>query len=105
MSTALQLHVLIFQKGENWIAQVLEKDLTAHGPTAYAALAAIQLVVQTHVNFDTRHRREPLSSLGEAPPEYWKAYEHAEPMLVDEESPFSPADIRPALTREPIHPF
>src|SRR5688572_28429560 len=104
MSANLQLHVLIFQKGDNWIAQVLEKDLVAHGPTAYAALAAVQLVVQTHVNFDTRNRRPPLSSLREAPPEYWRAYDNAEPMLLDSDSPFFPADIRPALSREPIHP-
>jgi hypothetical protein len=96
--------VLIFRQGDQWVAQVLEKDMNAHGPTAYAALAAVQLVLQTHVNFDTRHRREPLSRLRQAPAEYWRAYEDAEPLLLDSESPYLPAHMRPAVARESIHP-
>jgi hypothetical protein len=81
MPEVLRFKALLFREGENrWIAQILEKDMAAHGPTEYAALAAVELVLQAHVNFDAKHQRVPLSRLKPAPKVYWDAYEHAEPL-------------------------
>ena len=102
MSGTLELHVIIFREGDQWVAQVLERDMTAHGPTEYAALAAVQLVLQVHVNFDTRQQRVPLSRLKRAPEAFWRAYEHADPLPLPSDS-LQPAQIHPAVSRELIH--
>ena len=124
----LALRVLIFEDVPGtWVAQVLEKDMAAHGPTAYAALAAVQLVLQAHVNFDTRHNlqrsrfpdawvalqahvnfdtrhnRQPLSRLKQAPDVYWRAYERAEPLTIPLDAPILlPAHISAAVSKESI---
>lgn len=102
--SGLELRVLLFRRqgDDQWVAQVLEKDMTAHGETEYAALAAVHLVLQTHVNFDARQQRVPLSRLRPAPEMYFRAYEHAEPLDVPAESDLRPAHIRPAITHESI---
>ncbi len=102
MSETLTLRVVIFREGDQWVAQVLEKDMSAHGPTEYAALAAVQLVLQAHVNFDTRQKRSPLSMLSRAPEAFWRAYEKADPLSLSSD-PFQPAQFHPAVAREPIH--
>ena len=98
----LTLHIIIFREGDQWVAQVLERDMAAHGPTEYAALAAVQLVLQAHINFDTRQQRIPLSRLNRAPEAFWRAYENAEPLPLSPDS-FQPAQIHPAVSRERIH--
>lgn len=99
----LELRVLLYRDGsERWIAQALERDMSAHGPTAYAALAAVQLVLQTHINFDTRLQRIPLSRLRPAPQAYWRAYEGAEPLPLLNETSMTPAHLRPAVSQQPV---
>jgi len=100
----LRLRVLLFRQADDvWVAQVLEHDMAAHGPNEYAALAAVQLVLQAHVNFDTRLQRPPLSRLQAAPAEFWDAYNHAEPLRMPDETPiFQPAHIVAAVSKDPV---
>jgi hypothetical protein len=70
VSSSLQLKVVIFQEGPAWVAQVLERDMAAHGGTPYAALAAIQQVLFAHTAFDETFQRPPLSRLKRAPQVY-----------------------------------
>ena len=101
MSTGgLTLNVLVFEDAPGrWVAQVLEKDMTAHGPNEYAALAAVQLVLQAHVNFDTRHNKTPLSRLKPAPDVYWRAYRTAKPLPIPPNE-MAPAHIEAHVTHE-----
>lgn len=103
MSGQLQLHVLIFQERDTWVAQALEKDMAAHGPTPYAALAAVEQVLQAHVNFDTRYQRQPLSRLNRAPEVYWKAFESAEPLQPPTLQLMHPAIIEAAISKDPVN--
>ena len=103
MTHPLELRVLIFEEDAGrWVAQALEKDMAAHGPTAYAALAAVQLVLQSHVNFDTRLERTPLSRLGRAPQPYWDAFERAEPLPMPDAQPLLAAHLIAAISRQPV---
>src|SRR5690348_4510406 len=98
--TSLALRVVIFQEGSTWVAQVLERDMAAHGPTPYAALAAVQLVLQAHVNFDTLHRRAPLSALDPAPDVYVRAFEAGKPLAIPAPQPLLPAHIIAAISND-----
>lgn len=103
MRGELQLTVLLFQEGSAWVGQVLEHDMAAHGPTVHAALAAVQLVIQAHVNFDTRHKRQPLARLNRAPDVYWKALERATPLPKPDAVPMMhPARINASITNETV---
>lgn len=97
-SSELRLRVLIFQEQEdgNWVAQVLEKNIAAHGPTPYSALAAVQLSLQAHAVFDTRHQRVPFSRLKPAPAVYFDAFKRATPLPPPSGKP-TPEPMQPAL--------
>lgn len=96
--------MLLFVEGGTWVAQVLEKNLAAHGPSPYAALAAVELVLQGHVNFDTRQRREPLSRLKPAPEHFWTAFESARPLpLPKPGTGLLPAHIIAAIADDTVH--
>jgi hypothetical protein len=103
MSSQLRLTVVIFREEDTWVAQVLEHDMAAHGKTPYAALAAVQLVIQAHVNFDTRNQRVPLARLKRAPDVYWNAFKRAEPLQKPDLLPLlHPAVIEAAIANETI---
>lgn len=105
MAGSLRLRVLIFEDGPGvWVAQVLEKDMAAHGPTPHAALKAVQLVLQAHVNFDTRLKRPALSMLEPAPQEFFEAYDEAEPLAIpSEQTSRLPAFMTAAIGSNPVH--
>jgi len=98
----LSLNVLIFQEGGSWVAQVIEHDMAAHGDSPYAALSAVFLVIQTHVNFDTRHRRKPFSNLKPAPDVYRQALKNARPLTPPQFPQMPPALIHAAITNESV---
>src|SRR5215467_3369552 len=101
MTTQRTLTVLLFEEITGvWVAQVIEKDIAAHGPSMEAAFVAVQAVVQAHVNFDTRHHREPLSLLAPAPEPYRQALEHAQPVVLsNDRSMFMPAHMHTVVSR------
>src|SRR4051794_31588234 len=102
MRPELHLHVLVFREGETWVAQVLERDIAAHGASPYSALAAVKLLIQSHANFDTRHQRQPFSRLDRAPDVYWRALERARMLPQPERVLMHPAAISASITDEPI---
>lgn len=105
MTPQRTLTVLLFEELPGvWVAQIIEKDMAAHGPSMEAAFVAVQAVFQAHVNFDTRHNREPLSLLTPAPKAYWLALEDAEPVVLSSDrSMFLPAHMNAVVSRTPIH--
>jgi hypothetical protein len=101
MNQELHLTVLLFLQGESWVAQVLEHDIVAHGATEYAALATVQLAIQAHVNFDTRHQRQPFSLLPRAPQHCWDVARTAKPLEIPPRSQF-PAIIDARVAEETV---
>ena len=75
--------------------------MAAHGATPHAALSAVLLVIQAHVNYDTLNQRTPLSRLSEAPRVYWDALEKAKP-LAPPKQVFAPAIVEARITQEPL---
>lgn len=100
-----QINVLLYEGAEHvWVAQGLEKNLVAHGPTPAAALANIKTVLQLRVNFDCLHKRDPLGRLQPARDIYWAAKQHATLFHSDEDatSVLLPIHVRAFKTDCPI---
>ena len=56
------------------MARSLERDISAAGRTAEAAVESLLSIAEAHIAFDSRHGREPLSTFTAAPQLYWKAF-------------------------------
>jgi hypothetical protein len=73
----IYLGVLLFHDphSEMWIAQAIEHDISASGPTVEAAQLAFERVVAGYLALDQRHQREPFSTLRPAPQVFAKAWQ------------------------------
>ncbi len=98
----LSITVLLYETSHRlWVAQGLQKNMVAHGPTPEAALAAIKQVLQIRVNFDALHNRQPLARLRKAADVYWKASERAEVFQQETlDDSFLPAHLVALLSKE-----
>lgn len=65
----LYLGVLFFHDpgADMWVAQAIDHDMSASGPTIEDAKVAFERVVAGYVTLDQRHQREPFSTLRPAP--------------------------------------
>jgi len=102
----IYLGVLLFRDRSTgmWIAQALEHDISAHGPSVEAARIAFERVVDGYLSLDARHHREPLSTLQPAPRVFWDAWQRvAEKQLQELRVPnpsLPPAFAIQAITNE-----
>jgi hypothetical protein len=73
----IYLAVLFFKAraSDMWIAQGLERDISAHGPDLPAAQLAFERTVTGYLKLDAAHGRAPLASLHPAPRPFWDAWE------------------------------
>jgi hypothetical protein len=58
----------------------LEKDIAAQGDSIKDALNNFREVFAGQIASDLANKREPLATKKQAPPWYWQAMEHAEPL-------------------------
>jgi hypothetical protein len=80
-SQSLRLRVVIFEDMPGtWVAQALEYDIAAQGPTKEGAVEALLRILEAQVRFDCRHNREPLACFCAAPHQYWNAFARATPL-------------------------
>ena len=88
------LRVVVFEglRG-TWVAQALEYDIAAEGPSTEGAVEAVLRILQARVDFARRHNREPLSDSCAAPRHYWNAFAQATPL----ESQWLHRDPQPAI--------
>jgi hypothetical protein len=102
------LSVLFFRDASGiWVAQALERDIAAQGQTQEAAKIAMQRTVAGYLRMDAKLKREPLSSLGPAPQQYWAVWERVsqktlEPPVISGESTIPPAYVIKAITTESL---
>jgi hypothetical protein len=109
MAPVHRLRVLVFQELPHaWVAQVVEYDIAAGGPTPDGAVEAVVRILQAHIDFDRRHNREPLSGFQAAPRRYWNALAHAIPLGCswrhDHPHPDIPAEITAVVLHERFSP-
>ena len=102
----LVLSVLFFQERPGvWVAQALERDIAAQGPSVEAARLAFERTIAGYLKLDTRLNRELLSGLEPAPTEYWEMWERVqrkeleEPLFADEPA-VPPAYVIAAISTE-----
>jgi len=74
-SRAIFIRVLVMRQGQQWLAQGLEYDLAAQGPSEKQAILAFVGVLQGHLRLDRKHGREPLAGIPPAPERFMKAFE------------------------------
>src|SRR5260221_1208568 len=68
------LHVLLLKEGDYWVAQALEVDLGAQGPTRELAEKAFICTLKAQAHMDMQHGRLPFNGFPRAPQEYWDAF-------------------------------
>ena len=109
-SQSLRLRVVIFEDVPGtWVAQALEYDIAAHGPTTEGAVEALLRILEAQVRFDCRHNREPLACFCAAPHQYWNAFARATPLETRwfhvDPQPNIPGQIVAAVAQErPLRP-
>jgi hypothetical protein len=101
----IYLSVLFFQESPGiWIAQGLERDIAAHGPSIEAAKVAFERTVVGYFRLDRMRHREPLSTLKPAPATFWNAWERVRRQKMEAEAlPSIDAYMIPAVTSEFIN--
>lgn len=73
----MELKVLLFQECEQWVAQVLEHDITAQGIKTDDAIYELSRLIVGEILMREDLHIAPLDSIPPAPPVYWERYEHA----------------------------
>jgi hypothetical protein len=66
------IHVLYIQRAEGWYAQCLDVDVGAQGATREEAEQAFFATWHLQAQMDRQEGREPFSTLGRAPDEYFE---------------------------------
>lgn len=71
------LSVVLFKEGDSWVAQALEHDLAAQGPSIELAQRAFLHALAGQFKLDFQKNRQPLVHLPPAPMRYWHAWDQA----------------------------
>lgn len=109
----IYLNVLFFKEANGtWVAQALERDIAAQGPTIDEARLAFERTVWGYLLVDDRLHREPLSGLKPAPNAYWEAFKtvallRRQKMITPPENSRPPAIPPPymieSITNNPVY--
>lgn len=100
--------VLLFQEPRGvWVAQGLEHDIAAHGPTVEAAKVAFERTILGYFQLAAKHHRDPIASLpGRAPDVFWQVWYHVRERetatLAVSDPSIPPAYVVSAITTETI---
>lgn len=76
----MSMNILLLKENGQWVAQCLQYDLAAQGPTIPEALENFECVLCGHVALDLEAGEDPLFDLDPAPNFYWQWYHKAEPL-------------------------
>lgn len=103
-SRPLFVRVLVGPWGDQWIAQGLEYDIAAQGPSAALALRSFVRLLHARIRLDLQRNREPLADLPPAPEHFVAAWERLqEHMTVSapDANDLPPAYVIQAITENP----
>jgi hypothetical protein len=84
-----KLDVVIFQRDEWWVAQVLQHDIGAQALTVEDALYEIERSIVGHIAICLENGVTPFSQLGPAPQLYWDKFKLATNILTSTTAAFS----------------
>lgn len=90
------MRVLLLKEDTVWVAQCLEYDIAAQGPTIAVAKDAFVRTFAAQIAVAFHHRDEPLATFEKAPTYYWNLFNKAE-CLADPIRIFDPIKIPPAF--------
>ena len=74
----LSLRVLFKRASQMWVAQCLEHDLAAQGPSLETARIAFERTLAAQVQLDLSRGLAPLAGIPPAPQEYFQIFAEAE---------------------------
>lgn len=98
---SLLLRVLFIRDGAHWVAQALEHDIAAQGPSLKLARRAFERTLMGQIRLDQMQGRTPITHLPPAPSEFFDAFDQAsQKTLVNE--PFEAPNLPPAWLVEAI---
>ena len=90
------MRVLLLKEETVWVAQCLEYDIAAQGPTISAAKDAFVRAFAGQIAVALHCGEEPLATFGKAPQYYWDLFSEAE-RLADPIRITDPIKIPPAF--------
>lgn len=99
------MRVLLLKEDDLWVAQCLEYDIAAQGPTVDAAKEAFVRAFAAQIAVALHHGEEPLATFGPAPRYYWDRFSEAqrlaEPIRIPDpiETPIPPAFMINAMQK------
>lgn len=73
----LTLRVLFYLEGDQWVAQCVDHDITAHGETIPKAQRAFEMAVVSEIIVAVESQREPFADPRTVPPLFAEAFEDA----------------------------
>ena len=94
------MHVLLLKEGSLWVAQCLEHDIAAQGPTVADAKKAFGRTFADQVAVALHCGEEPLATFGKAPQYYWDLFDEAdlaEPIRIPDPIQIPPAFMTDAM--------
>jgi hypothetical protein len=71
---ALFIRVLVSSHGDQWLAEGLEKHLTAQAPSWRQAINSFIRILRRRLQMDRQHGVEPLSTVAKAPEHLFDAW-------------------------------
>lgn len=96
---SFRLNILLFQEGNTWVAQCLERDVAGQGKTIDEATSAFERTFVGQIIIDVHNNEPPLGNIQRAPREYWEKFEKAK-RLTDKIPFYLPDEIPPAFMIE-----
>lgn len=86
MTRSHVFHVVLFQDRGWWVAQCLERNLTASSKNPLELTKKLETVLQVQIEADLEAGKTPFSSLPPAPRRFWTLFQRAEPWGLDDSS-------------------
>ena len=102
-SERIKMRVLLLKEETTWVAQCLEYDIAAQGPTVALAKEAFVHAFTSQIAVALHHGEEPLATFGRAPKRYWdllsEAERLAEPIRISDASTIPPSFMINAMQK------
>ena len=89
------IRVVVFRRGETWVAQCLDFDLATQARTVDDLDYEIQALLVGHVVASLKENKRPFESLPKAPSVFWRMFDQARSL----ESKRQTFDISPEALR------
>lgn len=86
-------HAVLFEDRGWWVAQCLERNLTASSKDPRELHKKLETVLRVQIEADREAGVEPFSTLPQAPRRFWKLFQSAEPWGLDDSPQELPVGI------------